>query len=143
MSIDNASPMTVLVVDDSLELQQSIATLLEPVGGVRIVGFARDCSGALSMVDSLHPDLMVLDIALRGTDSGIDVLRHVVAHHRHTKVIVLSNMTWRAMRRVWIEAGAHAYFDKGDEFIQAREFIAALARVHAATRDKHKGRANG
>jgi DNA-binding NarL/FixJ family response regulator len=132
MTDDAERTMKVLVVDDSLDLQRSLATLLAPILDLRIVGYAEDAAGALERVARLRPDLIVLDVALRDDDRGIDVLRQVVREHAHIKVVVLSNFTWGSMRDGLLNAGAHAYFDKSDEFIQARDWIAAQAHAHVA-----------
>ena len=124
--------MKILVVDDSLDLQRSLALLLESIPEVRIVGFAEDAAGALAMVSRLRPDLVVLDVALRGNDRGMDVLKQIVRESPQIKVVMLSNFTWQSMRSGLLDAGAHAYFDKSDEFLQARDWIAEQAHSHAA-----------
>lgn len=121
------SPMRVLVVDDSLDLQRSLTTMLASIPQVHVVGCAADAAGALAMVTTLHPDLVVLDVALQGHHQGIDVLQRVVREHADITVVMLSNLTWQAMRCRLLAAGAHAYFDKGEEFLQARDWIAARA----------------
>jgi len=116
----------VVVVDDSLVVQQSLGRLLTAVAGIEVVGYAEDVAGALRLIDSKQPDVVVLDVDLRDGDRGINVLRHVVREHPGIKVIALSNFTWQAMRDGFLEAGASAYFDKSMEFRQARDWIAAL-----------------
>jgi DNA-binding NarL/FixJ family response regulator len=118
--------MKVAVVDDSVLVQHSVGQLLMSVPGVEIVGYAEDVAGALTLIDSRRPDVVVLDVDLRNGDKGIDVLHHVVRVHPTIKVIALSNFTWQAMRDAYFEAGAHAYFDKAMEFRKARDWIAAL-----------------
>ncbi|MEY4413648.1 MAG: Response regulator protein VraR [Pseudomonadota bacterium] len=129
---DERGILRVLIVDDSRELQRSLSMLLSAVHDLRIVGYAEDVAGALDGVVRLRPDLVVLDVALRGVDRGIDVLRWIVRTHPDIQVVMLSNFTWQAMRQGLMAAGARAYFDKGDEFMRARDWIAARARVHRA-----------
>ena len=119
--------MKVLVVDDSPAIQRSFGELLATIPGVTVVGVADDVASAVARIDALRPDLVVLDVELRGTDRGLDVLRHVVSEHPAIKVIVVSNFTWAAMRRGLLDAGALAYFDKGGEFMRARDWIAQQA----------------
>jgi DNA-binding NarL/FixJ family response regulator len=120
------SVVKVVVVDDSLVVQQSLGRLLTAVAGIEVVGYAEDVAGALRLIDSKQPDVVVLDVDLRDGNRGIDVLRHVVREHPGIKVIALSNFTWQAMRDGFLEAGASAYFDKSMEFRQARDWIEAL-----------------
>jgi DNA-binding NarL/FixJ family response regulator len=119
--------LDVAVVDDSLEVQATLVRLLASVAGVAVVGCAEDVAGALELIDSRRPDVVVLDVDLRGGGRGIDVLRHVVREHPGIEVIVLSNHVWQATRDGFLEAGARACFDKAMEFTRARDWIAALS----------------
>src|SRR6478735_5177988 len=114
----------VLMVDDSVAIQQSFGALLATAPGVDIVAYADDLASAIASITSHHPDLIVLDAKLRGHDKGIDVLRYVRQHHPAIQVVVLSQYNWASMRKRHLDAGAIAYFDKGTEFQQARDCIA-------------------
>lgn len=116
--------MKVVVIDDSLPVQRSLGRLLEEVPGLEVVGFAQDTAGAIALIDSTRPEVVVLDVDLRHKDRGMDVLRHVTSHHPQTRVVVLSNFNWQAMRDGFLQAGASAYFDKSMEFTLARDWIA-------------------
>jgi len=74
-----------------------------------------------------------------GGDLGIDVLRYVKQHHANIEVIVFSQLNWTAVRKTHMEAGAIAYFDKGLEFQQARDFIADLANARSAGASELEG----
>ncbi|MDM0116919.1 response regulator transcription factor [Variovorax sp. J22R133] len=124
--------MKVLVVDDSVAVQKSFGALLHAAPGVFVVGYAEDVAGALASIASNAPDLIVLDANLRGQDRGLDVLRYVKQHRPEIKVVVLSQFAWISVRKSYIDAGALAYFDKGLEFQQARDYIADLANAESA-----------
>lgn len=124
--------MKVLLVDDSVAIQKSFGTLLQAAPGVVVVGYAEDVASALASIASNPPDLIVLDAKLRGHDRGIDVLRYVRQHHPAIKVVVLSQFGWASVRQSHIDAGALAYFDKGIEFQQARDYIADLANAESS-----------
>lgn len=117
-----------MVVDDSKQFQQSLTRLLSTVSGVAVVGYAEDVAGAREVVDVMKPDIVVLDVELRAGDHGIDVLRHIAQRHPTTKVVVLSNLNWETLRRIYLQAGAAAYFDKSMEFEQARSWITSCAQ---------------
>ncbi|MGJ7509824.1 response regulator [Variovorax sp. GT1P44] len=122
--------MRVLLVDDSVSIHRSFGALLSSAPGVEVVGYADDLATALASIASTQPDLIVLDARLRGTDRGLLVLRHVAQHHPHIKVVVFSQFGWASMRQSYLDAGAIAYFDKGLEIQQARDFIAEIASAH-------------
>lgn len=123
--------MKVLLVDDSMAIQQSFGALLTTAPGIEIVGYAGDVATALASIGSRRPDLIVLDAKLRGHDRGIDVLHYVRQHYPNIKVVVFSQFGWASMRKKHIDAGALAYFDKGTEFQQARDCIADLAMAQS------------
>jgi DNA-binding NarL/FixJ family response regulator len=118
--------MRVVVIDDSLLMQQCVANMLAATGGAEVVGFAETTADAIALIDARQPDLVILDVALRDGDRGIDVLRHVARSHGGTRVLALSNFGWGAMRSAFLAAGAAAYFDKAFEFGAARAWVAEL-----------------
>jgi len=125
--------MKILVVDDSKIVQRGLIRLFDVVDGVEIVGCARDVTGALSLIELLRPDLVVLDVNLLDGDRGIDVLRYVKRHHPQMQVVGLSNVASPPLRDAYLEAGATAFFDKANQFLELRDWI---ARQCAATRSR-------
>ena len=124
--------MKLLLVDDSVAIQESFASLLEAAPGVHVIGCAQDVASALAFIAANPPDLIVLDANLRGRDRGIDVLRYVRQHHSNIEAVMLSQPSQSSVRKSFMDAGALACFDKGVEFQQARDFIAALANARSA-----------
>lgn len=118
--------LKVLVVDDSPAIQRSLGRLLGSIVGVDVAGYADDVPGALSLIDLIRPDVVVLDVNLLDGDNGIDVLRYVARQRPETKIVVLSNFSSQRLRDGFLEAGANAFYDKSTEFMQARDWIAAL-----------------
>jgi len=117
--------LKVLVVDDSVAVQQSLGRLLDAVAGVSVVGFAENVTRAQQLVQVVRPDVIVLDVDLQGGERGIDLLHFVAREHPSIEVIALSNFTWQSVRDSYLAAGAKAYFDKSTEFMLARDWIAA------------------
>lgn len=121
------SRVKVLLVDDSEAVRASFGGLLAALPDVELVGCADDVAGALSLIETRSPDLVVLDVELRRGEHGLTVLRHVMRTRPGLRVVVLSNFTWRALRGAALAAGAAAYFDKSNEFMRARDWIACRA----------------
>jgi DNA-binding NarL/FixJ family response regulator len=119
--------MKVLIVEDAPEVQRSLMSMFAFAAGVQVIGCAADVSGAVAMIDAQRPDVVLLDVSLRGGERGYDVLRHVRREHPKTRVVVLSNFTWSEMREGFIDGGACAYFDKSFEFQKARDWIVRQA----------------
>ena len=62
----------ILVVEDNTIEAKDIASALKQFGH-HVVGTVKDYSYALDMIESFSPDLIILDINLQGTHTGIDL----------------------------------------------------------------------
>jgi two-component system, NarL family, nitrate/nitrite response regulator NarL len=76
----------VLVVDDSILPRVAARAMLGVASGFRLVGEAASGPEALSSVDSLSPDLVLMDVHMPGMD-GPETARELLAKHPDTKVI--------------------------------------------------------
>ncbi|WP_242417419.1 chemotaxis protein CheB [Sphingomonas panni] len=72
-----AASTKVLVVDDSLTMRALISGALERIPGVEVVGLADGAAEARSMVASLKPHVMTLDVEMPGM-SGIEYLAEIM-----------------------------------------------------------------
>ena len=68
---------TIVLVEDHHIVRQALRVLLEAEPDFRIVGEAADGLEAIQLVESLEPDVVVLDLRLPGL-SGLEVTREVV-----------------------------------------------------------------
>jgi two-component system, chemotaxis family, protein-glutamate methylesterase/glutaminase len=80
----------VLIVEDSLFMQQVLQSALEKCPDVEIVGSAKTGAEAISMVRTRKPDVVTLDILLPDVD-GLALLRQLVA--LSLPVIIISNVS--------------------------------------------------
>jgi two-component system response regulator AlgR len=69
--------MKILIVDDEKLARDRLARLIEKVGGHTIVGESADGRSAISQVEKLLPDVVLLDIRMPGMD-GLEVARHLM-----------------------------------------------------------------
>src|ERR1043166_6739043 len=101
----------VLIVDDDVEGCRPLARLLEVVGHRPF--FVHDGRAALSLLDRLRPDMILLDVMMPGLD-GIDVLRTIRAHPRHKDlpVVVYSALSDPETMHKALQSGAQKYLVK-------------------------------
>src|ERR1700709_210371 len=120
----------VLVVDDDPTITDVVGRYLTKAGFV--VSTAADGPGALALVRSAQPDLVVLDLMLPGM-SGLEVCRELRATTT-VAVLMLTALAEAADRIVGLEFGAADYLAKPFE---PRELVlrveAVLRRVQAGT----------
>src|SRR5215472_5605560 len=80
------APVRVLVVDDSEVFRNVICSVVASTEGLEVVGDASSGREALSLVEVLDPDFVLLDLYMPkpdGLDTALDIRR------RHPEVVVL------------------------------------------------------
>lgn len=80
----------ILVVEDSSMMRKVIIKTLREAGH-EIVGEAANGTDALALYDELHPDLVTMDITMRGMD-GITAAKEIISKDAAAKILILSNM---------------------------------------------------
>lgn len=103
--------ITVLLVDDTPTLRILTRLALEGTG-FEVVGEAGDGLAGLDLATQVRPDLVLLDLAMPIMD-GLEALPLLRAAVPDAKVVIMSGFDRRAMESQVIEAGAHAYLQKG------------------------------
>jgi len=79
----------VLLCDDHELVRRGLRSVLDGVGGVRIVAEAADADAAIKAVDTDPPDVVIMDVRLPGR-SGIEACREIRSAHPDTKVLILT-----------------------------------------------------
>ena len=89
MSGQESNKTRVLIVDDHQVVIEGIIALLSGKGDFEIVGRVTDSREALSMVKSLKPDIVVLDVSMPHVD-GIEMAGEIRAWDESVKMLVYS-----------------------------------------------------
>ena len=83
-------PMRLVIVDDHQMVLDGLKAMLGPYREqVQVVGEASDAAEAVSLVTSLDPDAVLLDVRLRGA-SGLDLCGDILAARPACKVVFLT-----------------------------------------------------
>jgi two-component system, NarL family, response regulator NreC len=82
-------PITIFLADDHTIVRQGLAKLLEGEPNLRVVGEAENGREAISKVEKLKPDVVLMDIAMPMLN-GIEATRQIRKICPQTKVIILS-----------------------------------------------------
>lgn len=102
--------VSAIVIEDDRLIRGVIGAIVVSLGG-EIVGDAEDGSKGMALVDSLNPDLVILDIGL-GKESGIDVLKAILTKHPEAYVIMLTANEDPVVAEQCSQAGAKDFINK-------------------------------
>jgi two-component system, chemotaxis family, protein-glutamate methylesterase/glutaminase len=102
----------VLVVDDSALMRLEIRRLIERDAQMSVVGIADSGEEAIRLVRELHPDVVTLDVEMRGMN-GIDTLRALMKDTVIPVVMLASRTRYSQSASIKaLEAGAVDFFLK-------------------------------
>ncbi|QIL90538.1 LytR/AlgR family response regulator transcription factor [Microbulbifer harenosus] len=80
------SPLGVLIVDDEPLARARLARQLQTIDGCQLLGEAADGESALQQLDSLDPDLLLLDIEMPG-ENGLQLAAQITARPNPPAII--------------------------------------------------------
>jgi len=101
----------VLIADDHAIVRAGLRALFKGEEGLELVGEASGGEEALRLVESLNPDILVLDLSMPDMD-GIQVTKRVHLTAPHVRILILTVHEDEALLREAIRAGAAGYILK-------------------------------
>lgn len=101
----------ILIVDDQNLVREGIKTLLEKITDVSIVGDAANATVGLQKIESLEPDIVLLDIEMPGVD-GLALADRIRLKFPKVKVIILSSHEDKSYVEKATAVGAKGYLLK-------------------------------
>jgi len=117
--------LRLLLVDDHAVVREGLRSLLGSDERFEIVGEAADGLAAVSAVERLHPDVVVLDVSMPGLN-GAQVARKLKATQPDVKTLALTVHEEGGYLRSLMDAGASGYVLKrsaASELLRAIEVI--------------------
>ena len=115
----------VMVVDDHPIMRNGLKDVLEASGRFEVVGQAKDGEEALSTVEGIEPDVIVMDVIMPNMD-GIDACREIMELLPKTRVLMLTASTEEDAVIEAVAAGATGYLQK---YSRPEELVEALVDV--------------
>jgi CheY-like chemotaxis protein len=127
------APLSLLIADGDDDFRRLVRRHLGPA--VRVVGEARDGEEAVSLARWLHPDVVLMDMAMPGV-AGPEAARRIKADHADTKVVLLISVEQEGQLDVGQGSAAVAALRVGaDALIRKRnvrsDALATLARTRS------------
>ena len=111
MSDASSDRIRVVLADDHAVVRDGLRLILESSGDIEIVGEAADGRAAVRAVESLRPDVAIMDLSMPELN-GTEATRQIRERCPDTKVIVLSMHSTSEHIYQAFEAGALSYLLK-------------------------------
>jgi two-component system NarL family response regulator len=118
--------ISVLIADDHRLFAEALEAILASEPEIEIVGRASNGEEAVQQALALHPDVILMDIAMPGLD-GVEATKRIRRKQRGACVLMLTGSNSRSDVARAREAGAAAYVTKDRIAAQLIEAIRELA----------------
>jgi NarL family two-component system response regulator YdfI len=101
----------VLITDDHLIVREGLRMIFDTVPNIELVGEASNGQEALDAVDTLNPDVVLMDLQMPVMD-GITAIKHLRKMHPELAIIILTTYKEDALMHRGLAAGAHGFLFK-------------------------------
>jgi DNA-binding NarL/FixJ family response regulator len=116
-----------LLVDDQNIVRKGLKVLLEAQPEFKVVGEAGNGREAIAQVESLQPDVVLMDVRMPEMD-GVAATQAICQHHPNTRVLVLSTFDEDDYVSRAMQFGAKGYLLKDSQVNELAEAIRAVHR---------------
>lgn len=120
-------PIRLVVADDHALIRAGIRSLLQSIPDFSVVGEASDGREALTLVESLRPNVLLTDIAMPNLN-GLVVTQKVAAEFPEVRVIIVSMHDNEEFVGQAVRAGAAGYLLKDADANELESAIKAVVR---------------
>lgn len=120
----------ILLVDDQRMIREGLKALLITQPDLEVVGTADDGQAAIEQVETLKPDVVLMDMEMPGMD-GVSATKVICSKFPGTKILVLSTFDNNEYITQSIAAGAMGYILKGTPAKDLTEAVRSIHRGYA------------
>lgn len=106
--------MRVMIVDDHPVVRKGIRSILETEQDINVVAEAESADEALVLIEKEKPDLVLVDIELKGSVNGIELISQVRQRVPGVKTLVISMDDGSLYAERAVRAGARGYVAKDE-----------------------------
>lgn len=118
-------PISVLIADDHTLVRAGIRSLLESFGGVEVVAEASDGREAIGLLRTHNPDIILMDIAMRGLN-GLEAAARIRKSHPKIRIIMLSMHASEEYVLQALRSGAAGYLLKDSATLELELALKAV-----------------
>lgn len=118
--------ISVLLVDDHAIIRDSLCSLLEKAGDIRVVATAANGLEAIAQAGIYMPDIAIVDIAMP-IMGGFEATTHIQERSPNTRVMMLSAYDDPEYVRQALDLGASGFVSKDTA---GEDLVSAIRLVH-------------
>ena len=118
--------MKIVLVDDHPVVRKGLKSILEEDAGFTVCGEAEDSDRAIRIISDTEPDLVIVDVELKGGTDGIELVSAIKSRFPKTVILVMSMDDGTLYAEKSIKAGAKGYIAKGEA---AENILSAIETV--------------
>jgi DNA-binding NarL/FixJ family response regulator len=129
-----SATLCAFVVEDNATIRENLASALEELTCVRVVGSCGTEEEALAWLASPEHlwDLIIVDLFLK-KGNGMGLVQRIARQRPGQRVVVFSNYVNASVRKRCAQLGVDAVFDKSTEIDALVDYCARRCAQHAAT----------
>src|SRR3989339_1404832 len=101
----------IILVDDHPIVRQGLKQIILQEGDFEVVAEAEEANAAFKAMESLQPDLMVIDLSLKGM-GGLELIKWIRTQGHKTAILVVSMHDEAIYAERALKAGANGYVMK-------------------------------
>src|SRR5687768_17477842 len=131
----HSGKLRVVVIDDHAPVRRNLRELLEIRDTYEVVGEASNGAEAIQLVDSVRPDLVLMDVNMP-VMNGIEATEAIKRSRPETKVLALTALGDMANISAMVKAGAGGYLLKGGRADELMNSLDAVANGAVALGEK-------
>ena len=124
---EDHSKIRVALVDDHSVVREGVRMILENDKEIHVTGETGDIGEAISLVTSLQPDIVLLDLAF-GSETSIDKIPLIMEAAPSARILVLTGVSDQELHKRALLKGAHGLLMKDKAGAVLRT---AIKKVHA------------
>lgn len=117
----------VMIVDDHAVVRSGLSLFLQVTPDLELVGEAENGDQALLRCGLLHPDVILMDLMMPGTD-GVTATQQIHQQYPQVHIIALTSFQEDTLVLAALHAGAIGYLMKN---VSARDLALAIRQAHA------------
>jgi DNA-binding NarL/FixJ family response regulator len=115
----------VYIVDDHPPIREAIRTRIEETLDIEVCGESATSAEAFHEIESLQPDVAIIDISLEDAH-GLDLVQNVQAQHPETQLMVYSMYDEMVYAERAIRAGASGFLMKDEPVSELIDAVRAV-----------------